>query len=377
MIDPYSTGKGFVLFSGANDRAVLALCRGFEKHNVPFGLIARGEDDLLRKSRYADRFLAVRTSEDLRFEDVVTAAQKGNERYGVGHWVVCATSEYLNIRLFAFTERLLAEGIEVSTCDRDLYMRVSDKGSFRSYSTELGVAPPSILQWGDEGSLSLGFVAKPLQNLSPEGRILYPYLVRTPLERRQFLDEPSRDRYYLERFIHGESWYLLYYFKSDGSFTMGAQRNYLQQGKGKSILVASSEQYPDSEVPLRFSNALTRDGYRGFIMIELKRTAQGESVAIEANPRCWGPFQLTLDAGMGLFEAYLEDHGIRPRSSAKGRSAFYCWTGGSVQALRSGKGLDLHASWLLTFLTATRALFSDVYARRGSWSCFVSDLCRS
>lgn len=32
-------GPGFILFGGTNDRALLALCRGFEEQKIPFGLV--------------------------------------------------------------------------------------------------------------------------------------------------------------------------------------------------------------------------------------------------------------------------------------------------------------------------------------------------
>ncbi|HEX2616754.1 MAG TPA: hypothetical protein VHL57_04380, partial [Flavobacteriales bacterium] len=115
MPAPLSNAPGFLVFSGANDRAVLALCRGFARHGVPFGLIARGGTDLLRKSAFADRFVVERSSDQLTFEDLRAAADAARARYGVQDWVLCATSEYLNIRLFELRDRLAAEGITVAT----------------------------------------------------------------------------------------------------------------------------------------------------------------------------------------------------------------------------------------------------------------------
>jgi hypothetical protein len=221
----------------------------------------------------------------------------------------------------------------------------------------------------------LAFVAKPKANLSANGRILYPYLVRSEAERSRFLQEADPAEFYLERFVTGESWYLLYYFAADGSYAYGSQRNQVQQGQGKSIVVARAEDYPEAVVAERFAQALQSDGYRGFIMIELKRTAEEGAVAIEANPRCWGPFQLTLDARMGLLEAFLRDHG-HAAAAPSARAARYAWIGGVVQALRSGKGLDRHTSRAGAMGATLRGCFNDVYARRGSWWCFLSDLCR-
>ena len=369
-----SAGPGFLVFSGANDRAVLALCRGFEEYGVPFGLIARGKDDLLKRSRYADRFLVERSSAHLDVDDVIQAARNGQERFGPRQWVVCATSEYLNIRLFELTGRLMEERITVATCPQSLYRLLSDKVSFRGYCGDLGVPPPEILHGNAASNVELPFVAKPKVNLDPNGRILYPYLIRSEKDRAEFLDQAVLGQFYFERFVEGESWYLLYYFSGNGSYVTGAQKNYLQQGKGKSIVLAISATYPETAVAKRFAGALQKDGYRGFIVIELERTGDGQAVAIEANPRCWGPFQLTLDANMGLFEAFLIDHGHQVMPPKAQGVAYYGWMGGIFKAIQGRMGLDRHAPLFGVVRVLLRAVFNDVYGRRGSWSCFLRDL---
>lgn len=366
--------SGFLLFSGANDRAVIALCRSMTRYGVPFGLIGRNRDDLLKRSRYADHYLLDRASERLEFDELLEAASRARVRYGIQEWVICPTSEYLNIVLFTMRDRLEAEGIRLATCDEALYARVSGKSEFRKYCVELGVPPPEMLTDGKHGMPAIPFVAKPKQNLSRTGRILYPHLVRNAKQLADFRRESDPEEFYFERFVEGESWYLLYHIDARGGVTHGAQRNFLQQGKGKSIVVAQAMPYPEHEVVERFAARLTADGYRGFIMVEVRRTPEGDPVAIEANPRCWGPFQLTIDAKMGLFEAFLRDHGYDvPVPGTAGRS-FYCWTGGIIQAVRSGKGLDLYTSSFALPAILPRAFASDVYARPDAWSCFSADL---
>lgn len=366
--------SGFLLFSGANDRAVIALCRGMTRYGVPFGLIGRNGNDLLKSSRYAGHYLLDRASEKLEFDELLEAAARARVRYGVQEWVICPTSEYLNIVLFAMRDRLEKEGIKLATCDEALYARVSGKLQFRKYSAELGVPAPEMLTDAVDGLPALPFVAKPRQNLSRTGRILYPHLVRDTGQLAEFRREADLGEFYIERFVEGESWYLLYHIDALGRVTHGAQRNFLQQGKGKSIVVARALPYPEQEVCERFASRLVADGYRGFIMVELKRTSEGEPVAIEANPRCWGPFQLTVDAGMGLLEAFLRDHGHDVSAPEAVKRSFYCWTGGLVQAMRSGRGVDRHASLFVLPGILLRALASDVYARPDAWSCFSADL---
>lgn len=366
---------GFLIFSGANDRAVLALCRGFDQYQVPFGLIGRGEKDLLAHSRYAPHYVHHRTSEKILSEDLLKAKEQGDALFGKRPWVVCPTSEYVNLALFEHRGFLESKEVTLATCAEEFYRQLTNKETFRGYAERIGVPPPPKLQ-ADAAVAPLPFVAKPIQNLSSSDKILYPYLVRTPSEREHFLSTADPKEFYLEEFVQGESWYLLLHFGENGEVVHGAQRNVLQQGMGKSIVLARSMAYPEAEVANLFIRALQTDGYRGFIMVELRREADGRAITIEANPRCWGPFQLTLDARMGLLEAFLRDHGYNVGSPKAEHQATYGWLGGIVQALRKGLGLDGHAPTGKVLRILFTAMANDIFARRGSYRCFVVDLWR-
>ena len=370
---PNGDAPGLLLFSGANDRAVLALCRGAARHGVPFGLIGRGKEDLLLRSAYASHFVSTRTSTQLELGDLDAAVFAARKRYGKRRWILCPTSEYLNLHLFKHQERLAANDVELAVCSPALYQRVSDKLKFREYCAEIGLAVPQLLDASAATTLPLPFVAKPAENLSKQDRILYPYLVRSETERRRFLEDPAAQSFYLERFITGESWYLLYYFASNGTYQSGTQRNYLQQGRGKSIVLARTQPFPWPEVARKIASRLQSDGYRGFIMIELRANGSDISV-IEANPRCWGPLQLTLDADMGLFEAFLRDYGHDVAlPAAATRSVSYLWLGGIGQALRKKMGLNKHVSWMRLAGALASAMNNDIYIRPDSRNCFRQD----
>src|SRR5688572_20843014 len=170
---------GFLVFAGSNDRAVIALCRGFSRYGVDFGLVGRGADDLLLRSSYACRFLVTRTSNALTLSDLMRSIGEARRRYRRRKWVICPTSEYLNRHLLEIRESLRAQDVEVALCDSSLYPQVSDKALFRAYCARNGLAVPELIGAPDPESLPLPFVAKPSANLDPEGRILYPYIVGT------------------------------------------------------------------------------------------------------------------------------------------------------------------------------------------------------
>ena len=364
---------GLLLFSGANDRAVLALCRGAARHQIPFALIGRGKDDLLLQSAYAANFVSTRTSAHLDVADIDAAILAARKRYGRQRWVLCPTSEYLNLHLFKHQQYLEANDVALAVCSPVLYQKVSDKLKFRRYCAEMGLAVPQLLESSAVTTLPLPFVAKPAQNLSKQDRILYPYLVRCEKERRRFLEDPASHDYYLERFITGDNWYLLYYFSSNGTYRAGTQRNYLQQGRGKSIVLGRTEPFPQPDVADKIAKRLQSDRYRGFIIIELRVNGHDVSV-IEANPRCWGPLQLTVDANMGLLEAFFRDYGhaVELPVPAK-RPVSYLWLGGIGQASRKKIGLSKHVSWMRLIGALARAAKSDIYKRPDSRRCFKPD----
>ncbi len=365
---------GFILFSGSNDRAVLALCRGFSRYHIPFALIGRRNTDLLDRSVYAPHFLSRRTHGKVALEQIVGAVAEARSLYGDRPWVLCPTSEYLNLHLLDLREDLSRHGIELSLCQKDLYHRLTNKATFRDFCASNRLDTPTLYVKDDPATLTLPFVAKPRVNLTATGEILYPHLVLSEHDRRELLGRHRMDDYYFEEFVIGESWYLLYYVGRNGAFVTGVQRNILQQGRGKSIVLASSSKAFDPTVVAKYGNALASTGYAGWLMVEIKRTSEDRFVAIEANPRCWGPLQLTLDAGMGLFEAFLNDHGYElPLPEPTSRK--YLWSGGVVQALRSGKGLARHASRHEVLMALLAALPNDVYMRKDSISCLMDDLC--
>jgi hypothetical protein len=358
---------GFLLSAGSNERALIALCRGFTRYGIDFGLIGRGPDDLLLRSKYAGHFLGMGSRDTLSVADILWSVQKARRRYGRRNWVICPTSEHMNRHLLEKRDVLLAEGVELALCDGELYRKLSDKRSFRAYCLGAGLDVPPLLQ-ADPHSAPLPFVAKPNENINAEGRILYPYIVRTEADRKRFLRDRDWEQFHLERFVRGESWYILYYIDGCGGLRSGAQRNLLQQGQGKSVVLARTEKYPDVGLVHHLALRLRVDRYRGFIMVEVRRD-HTNAVMIEAIPRCWGPFQLTLDAKMGLFEAFLNDYGydidlIAPTEDG----VLYLWKEGLWRALRDGMGVALHAP--LTSIASALSIgwTSDIYARHDSYA---------
>jgi len=369
---------GFILFSGANDRAILALCRAFTEESVDFAVFAMSRDDYVFDTNYRTAVVYTRQDRPLTERDLrqgLAAAQHDNP--GI-RWVICPTSEYLTQRLFDHETTLQEFDCEVVGAGRESYLTLTNKQSFADWCRRNGFDVPNRCENQDPTLTPLPFVAKPKRNVDVEGRVLYPHLIVSERERGRFLEMEDREAFFLEQFVHGQSYYLLFYFNRAGNVTAFSQQNILQQGAGKSIIFAKAVQLHHHDLTRRFITALETERYQGFIMVELRHSPEGKYYVIEANPRCWGPLQLTRDSGAGLLEEFFRDYGYFPPAPRR-RSDWYLWSGGAALANRQGLGITWHTNerWREVF-NIVRALFvADVYLRRDSWKLWCRETLRT
>ena len=179
-----------------------------------------------------------------------------------------------------------------------------------------------------------------------------------------------------QEYVQGASYYLLFYCSNSGEIVSSSQRNLIQQHDGGSIVAAMPAELHQDEIGLSYNKLLVRMRFRGFVMIEL-RECGGKYLMIEANPRLWGPIQLTLDTSAGLFEAYFRDHGYDQRfcNKAKVSDARYFWMGGLLESARAGRDCSFYAfSASALCQSFDRWLVSDVWKRPDSIGFFISEL---
>ena len=228
----------------------------------------------------------------------------------------------------------------------------------------------------DPDSGQYPFVAKPHMNITADGRSLYPILIRSSDEwdtARSTIG--SLSDYYFEALIEGPSHYLLYYLPADPASPVfsWSQRNLLQQPGGKSMLFARSDTLHTTPTSDRIVSMLRGDGFHGLAMVELIRSGS-EYVAIELNPRLWGPMQLLRNAGSHLLRAFVEDavHGrITSANPAAGHAASYLWLGGLCA------GMVWHQPRpRFPWLSLSRRLTGDVYLKPDTLGMFVNEWVR-
>ncbi len=369
----------FLIFSGSNTRAVVAFCRALAARHLAIVIVARTEEDPILRTRYRRNVVAVRALNQLDFADLDRCLHQARRTTGAQQFIVCPTSEFLDLFLLENREFFASRGCILPLVDRDLYRSVSDKHSFSRICQRQGIAIPRPIAL--EASPKFPFVAKPRYNITADQRSLYPHLIFDATDLAAFHSNETSDDFYFEEYVVGPSYYLLYYLSRRGAVTAWSQQNLAQQPGGKSIVLARSAQIHSQPIAARFVEILHGLGFWGLAMIEIIR--QGEDdVFIELNPRFWGPFQLLLNAGSPLLDAFIDDQlDLAPAAyPAPARpQAGYLWLGGMAEAWATGRALRWHdgAPQQRRALCIARQLRSDVYARPDTAALFFHELKRA
>lgn len=320
----------FILFTGHNDRAVIALARFFERHGLRWHAIASGPEDAIHRTAHAHRVLCNRVSRDV---DVAWLAALALQLRRDGEVpAYCPTTEFINALMLSHRQTLEHAGWQLGLPDAALYDTLTSKAKSPDVIERLcGVPPPPALDWD---AADAPCVAKPRRNLR-DGQGQYPILCLTPAEWAAARTRLEPDEWFVQRYVDAQSYYLCAYVGRSGAPDERAwywQENLMQQPKGKSIVLARTCGNPGLDAE-RLLDGLAALGYHGPLMIEVMRAADGALHYIETNPRFWGPLQLALDACPALLAQFAKDHGATLPSlpPAPPGPHYYAWAHGAAQ----------------------------------------------
>lgn len=359
-----------VIFSGYNQRAVIAFLRTLESTGTPYGIVASSDSDTIFRTDYKKNVCATRKTIALGLDDLLTAITAVKTKLGVERLVVAPSTEALNRFLIDHVTDLKSVDCEVPLVEKTLYEKISDKYAFGELCKEHGVLVPE--EYVNQDSIILPCVAKPKVYKALDGTTPTPILLQAQEDVTAFMDRQDANDFYFQEFVEGDSLYLLYYFYNDGDVLRFSQQNLVQQPGGKSMVAAITSSFHTTEESTKYESLLLSLGFKGLIMVEVKHGAKGNYM-IEANPRFWGPSQLFVDAGVNFFEAFLFDNGLiqtKPRFSDT-QPARYFWYGGVVDMDRNDK-LAYHSIAPSEFAEElTEWISADVYNRTDTRGLFV------
>lgn len=373
---PPSRPDAFLVFTGYNLRGVIAFCRALKRDGRRFAIIACTNTDPIFRTSLRNQVIATREHRSLEFSDIERCIRNVQTIKECTLWYIAPSSEFLVRWCLDRREDLLALGCELPLPDRDIYLAVSDKRPFAHHCRSRGLATP--MEGNSPEEIGLPCVAKPIVNVTSDGRSLYPWLLHTPLDVTNFRKAAKADEFFFQEWIEGQSIYLLVHLDRFGKATCFSQRNLAQQPGGKSVVLAQASAHHLTTEASYWIDALRATGFFGIAMIELRIRAGGQWVLIETNPRLWGPLQLVVDAKPMLLDTYFETllgpSTKRQSKRPNNRAQWYLWYGGARSIWNRGEELvwhiprPSHLRWLLL-----RLLPHDVYFRWDTWRYFFSE----
>jgi hypothetical protein len=297
----------FVVFSGHNERAVITLCRFFSASNLSFAIVCADQSDLVLHSEWHNQVVLSRIDRalDASLFDIVFQAVR--EVHGASaHPIYCPTSEFMNYFILHERNALQQIGWKIILPTGDVYAELTSKSSSPKVVEKLIglVAPPELSM----NNLQAPCVLKPRINVD-DGKVHYPILCATDEELEKVLEDCDSQRWFAQRWIDGQSYYLCAYITSSGRYAHFWQQNLLQQPGGKSIVLARTVPNPGLPTEPLFLGLIEKK-YHGPFMMEVIQGKTGDFYYIEINPRFWGPLQLALDACPEILRLFAYDVGI-------------------------------------------------------------------
>jgi predicted ATP-grasp superfamily ATP-dependent carboligase len=367
--------KAFAIFSGYNQRAVIAFLRVLTKYKIPYGIIAKSESDTILLTQYKSNVYYIRKEKALNNDDLFTGLKTIRQKLNTDILYIAPSTEALNRYILDNRQYFTKSNFIIPLVEKDLYNEISDKLSFSILCKENGLKIPD--EYSDPDKLSFPFAAKPKKYFSSDNtkKTLSPLIIDTREKLQLFYNNFITDDFYYQEFIHGPSKYLLYYFHNDGTVYKSSQENLIQQPDGKSMIAAISSDLHTKKISESFELLFKQIKFSGFVMIEIK----GDNYMIEANPRFWGPSQLLIDSGSSLFEAFLHDLSFifnKPTNySHNSTDSLYFWHGGLLSTLTEDSKPVFHNFSETNFIKLfPKFLKHDVYRRYDTIEIFKNEL---
>jgi len=267
--------------------------------------------------------------------------------------------------------------------DYNVYTLLSNKEEFMYLCTNYGFSIPKILskpEIKNMKSIQHRFVIKPKKEISGSTELSRSWLIDSKNEYQKALDSGylDDDRYRIEQYIDGPSYYYTAHYVSGRKTVCFSQRTVVQQPNGGSVVKATPCHIPEKIVsPL---DKMFHDiEYDGVMMIELKKAENETYYAIECNPRLWGTLQLALDHNVNYLKHiinYSKDDSSHNDTSPKvnincqitKKSTGYIWFGGYLLGcIKKLKGKQSFTRYPIK----TKYAYRDPFARFDTIQYFI------
>jgi len=361
--------KALIIFSGYNSRAVIALCRLFYKNDLPFFIVAASDEDSIMHTNYKEKVQWVRKNVSLEVNELINSVSYIIKKFDLLEVTIVPSTEALNHFLLLHREILEKNNIHVPLVNQQLYGQITNKYSFGQLCKQKGISVPCELKITEIDSFPV--VAKPIK-YSLDKDSISPVIIGSESQFNIFKESDRKDEYYFQEYIEGDSYYLFYSFDKKGGCETFSQQNLIQQGNGKSIVLAVASMIHLEKIGESFANLFKDLEYFGVVMVEIKRF-KGTDYMIEANPRFWGPLQLIVDCNIPIIEHWVRMNGFEVPANVKEKKfESYLWLAGLTRSLRKDQ-IMYHVSELILD-DLPYYLNKDIYLREDSYKYFIEEM---
>ncbi len=294
-----------VIFSGYNMRAVIAFLRVAIKYKVPVIIIATSKEDIIFQTKYS-KFVAY-TREKNDINSIKDIPKIITNMFSYTKYIILPSTESLNRFILENRDYFMSYNFYIPLVEKELYEKISNKKTFYELCKNNYLEVPEEISKIDGTTFPV--VLKP--NYYNYDNPLKPIIFFDFNDFKNYMDKDyKKSDWSIQQYVDGESFYLLYYFRPNGDWIFYGQKNIMQQPNGGSIITALI--YNDDfleAVAKKYAQMILNSGFKGLIMVEVRKK-HDKYIMIEANPRLWGPSQLFVDAGLPLFEYFLNDVGF-------------------------------------------------------------------
>lgn len=323
--------KNILLIGDVNVRATIATLRALNDKNLKIYLCFKNRkfiNYLIYRSYFQNTPLYYNSNSEEEF-----VCSLINIKKQVGNFTLLPYGESLLRWALKHKDILLSNGILIPTVDINRYKLISNKKSFVDLCNKFEIKTPPENNTLDFNSGYLErFVIKPKSQILSKRVLKYPMLIENEQSFQKLKNlDLDLSQHFIQKYVYGPSFYYCTYYDNGIKKISFVQKNILQQPAGKSVVKAIPYDLP-KELIYKIDKMLYSINWDGVIMIEVKQDLKsGEFYAIEANPRFWGPLQLSIDNGIN-FPAYLL--GIEKETNIKNKCKYgYFWHSGYILGL--------------------------------------------
>ena len=333
-----------LVFTGYNPRGVISFLRVIGRLDIKAFLVARDSQDIIFRTKYADQVALVRDSPLVDLSLFQKIRSKVEHRAYSPDLLVVPSTEYLNRFVLSHRESLEQMGFFSPLCEKSVYEAISDKATFGELCEDAGILVPVTLNLSKK--LTFPAVAKPIRYAGPSsGDLVRPMIVHNSADLMSLLRSHKRESFFLQEYIQGHSYYLLFYISKNGTCYSYSQENIVQQKGGGSMLVSKPSHIHEGFLAEDFVRLFHSLRFFGLVMVEVRGKGRDISM-IEANPRIWGPSQLLIDNCVPFFELFCIDNGFDIQLGTQPLlfDYYYVWRSG-FSDLRGAEIIHNEAEW--------------------------------